>query len=95
MAVLLFAPGLAVLSTAVQPAAGAGSGYVPTSSLDDLADLGTLARLRDPRIRPLVIGPESATRAQEQTSPGAAWLCSGIPSGWSGPGRTLKDVRDT
>ena len=57
-----------VLSTTVQPVAGAGSGYVPTGSLDDLVDLGVLARLRDPRIRPIAIGPNGTTRLQGRTT---------------------------
>src|SRR5262245_8346778 len=35
----------------LSPTPGAGSGYCPSGSLDDLMDLARLARLRDPRIR--------------------------------------------
>jgi hypothetical protein len=43
------------LAAAVEPADGDGSGFRPTGSLDELVDLGLLARLRDPRVRPLAI----------------------------------------
>ena len=41
------------LAPVVEPAAGGGSGYRPSGSLDELVDLGLLSRLRDPRIRPI------------------------------------------
>jgi len=59
-----------VFSTTVQPAAGVGSGYVPTGSLDDLTDLGILARLRDSRIRPFVIEPDETTRNHGRATTG-------------------------
>ncbi len=62
------------LSTAVEPAANEGSGYRPSGSPDELVDLGLLARLRDPRIRPIALGEPKLTESgggiAEVTGPG-------------------------
>jgi hypothetical protein len=44
------------LTAAVEPSASEGSGYRPSGSPDELVDLGLLARLRDPRTRPIAFG---------------------------------------
>jgi Protein of unknown function (DUF2961) len=48
------------LITAGEPTPGEGSGYRPSGSLDELTDAGQLARIRDPRIRPIVIGTKGS-----------------------------------
>ncbi len=78
------------LAPVVAPAAGEGSGYRPTGSLDELVDLGLLARLRDPRIRPLKLVAERPARRDDRTSSGAA-VRPGAHGGaviadWVGPG---------